>query len=330
VWLHGSSFEVQRKPYGVILIVTAGNYPLFLPGVQMLHALVAGNAVLLKPAEGASAPIARLLELAARAGIPANLIHLLPESTEAARQAARLGADKAIFTGSSENGRNFLAHLAHHNTPSVMELSGADTVYVRADADVALAARAIRFGTRLNNGNTCMAPHAIVVHREVAAKLRDALRLEEVAVGAVFPVANDSEALEIAAIDEHGLGAAVFSRDEDAARRFARQLVTGFVTINDIIVPTADPRLPFGGTRASGFGVTRGEEGLLEMTYPQAIAIRQTRFLPHLDEASPYDVRFFSAFASLLHGRGVAHRFRAFRELLQTGRKRMRSSPTSP
>jgi hypothetical protein len=66
------------------------------------------------------------------------------------------------------------------------------------------------------------------------------------------------------------------------------------------------------------------------MTYPQAIAIRQTRFLPHLDEASPYDVRFFSAFASLLHGRGVAHRFRAFRELLQTGRKRMRSSPTSP
>jgi acyl-CoA reductase-like NAD-dependent aldehyde dehydrogenase len=136
VWLHGSSFEVQRKPYGIVLIVTAGNYPLFLPGVQMLHALVAGNAVLLKPAEGASAPIARLTELAARAGIPANLIQLLPESTEAARQAARLGADKAIFTGSSENGRNFLAHLAHHNTPSVMELSGADTVYVRADADV--------------------------------------------------------------------------------------------------------------------------------------------------------------------------------------------------
>jgi aldehyde dehydrogenase (NAD+) len=74
-------------------------------------------------------------------------------------------------------------------------------------------------------------------------------------MGAVFPVANDSEALEVAAIDEHGLGAAVFSRDEDAARRFAQQLMTGFVTINDIIVPTADPRLPFGGTRASGLGL---------------------------------------------------------------------------
>lgn len=55
LWLHGSSFQIHRKPFGVVLIVGAGNYPLVIPAVQIVHALVAGNAVVVKPAEGASA-----------------------------------------------------------------------------------------------------------------------------------------------------------------------------------------------------------------------------------------------------------------------------------
>ncbi len=326
LWLHGHSFEVQRKPLGVILIVAAGNYPLFLPAVQMLQALAAGNAVVIKPAEGASRPIAKFIDLIADCGIPADLIQLLPETPNAAREAARVGVDKAIFTGSSHNGRDFLALLAEQNTPSVMELSGADTVFVRADADIALAAQAIRFGLRLNGGNTCMAPHAIVVHQSVAAELTAALKSEGVAAGAIFPVRDDAEALEVASVDEHGLGAAIFSRDEEAARRLAQQLTTGFVTINDIIVPTADPRLPFGGVRASGFGVTRGAEGLLEMTHPQAIAVRRSRFLPHFEAPSPNDAKFFSAFASLVHGRGFGRRWRALLDLIQAGRGRRQNA----
>jgi len=325
-WLYGSSFEVQRKPLGIVLIVSAGNYPLFLPGVQMLQALAAGNAVLLKPAEGTSAVVARFAALIAGAGVPADLVQILPESPQTAHEAARLGVDKVIFTGSSENGRDFLARLARSNTPSVMELSGADTVYVRADADLALAASAIRFGSHLNGGDTCMAPQSVVVHREVAARFAEALQREKISLRAIVRVRDDSEALEIAAMDDHGLGAAIFSRDEISAREFAQHLTTGFVTINDIIVPTADPRLPFGGVRASGFGVTRGEEGLLEMTYPQAIATRRTRFLPHLQAPSAYDAGFFAAFVELVHGRGFSRRFRALRALLRIGRARMRSS----
>ncbi len=51
-WLKGVSFEVQRMPFGVVLVIGPGNYPLFLPAVHALHALAAGNAVLLKPAPG--------------------------------------------------------------------------------------------------------------------------------------------------------------------------------------------------------------------------------------------------------------------------------------
>jgi aldehyde dehydrogenase (NAD+) len=327
LWLHGSSFQIHRKPFGVVLIVGAGNYPLFIPAVQIVHALVAGNAVVVKPAEGASAPVTafvdRILPLAA---IPGGLVQMLPETPEAAREATRAGIDKAIFTGSSSNGRRFLADLAKHNIPSVMELSGADAVYVRADADVELAAKAIAFGSQLNGGDTCMAPHAIIVHDRVADALVASLKNAGLAAGAIFRVHDDAEALEVASIDEHGLGAAVFSRDTNAAHAFAQQLSTGFVTINDIIVPTADPRLPFGGVRGSGFGVTRGAEGLLEMTYPQPIAVRRARFLPHLEQPQAGDADLFAAFAALAHGRGVRKRTGAFLKLFKAGRARMRST----
>ena len=322
VWLHGSSFEVQRKPHGIVLVVGPSNYPLFIPLVQVLHALAGGNAVLVKPAEGTSKLIAIFRQrVLARSGISAELVQLLPESPDAARIAAR-GVDKVFFTGSTEHGRDLLHILAERNTPAVMELSGADTVFVRADADIARTANAIAFGLRLNAGNTCMAPHSIVVHEVVAAELFEALRSTPIDRDRVYVVADDAAALQIASFDKHGLGAAIFSRDELGARSFAQQLKTGFVTINDIIVPTADPRFPFGGVRASGFGVTRGAEGLLEMTYPHAVAVRRGGFLPHLEQAREGDAELFAEYLALTHSAGLAPRWRAATKLFQIARRR--------
>ena len=325
VWLHGSTFAVHRNPVGVILIVGPSNYPLFIPAVQMLQALAAGNAVLIKPAPQSTEPIGYLVERVLwRSAIPRELIHILPETTDAARDAVHIGVDKALFTGSSENGRDFLGHLARHNTPSVMELSGADAVFVRADADLELAAKAIAFGSRLNGGNTCMAPHVVIVHVSVAARLAAVLAERGLKDFKLVGVSDDAQAVQVARVDRHGLGAAIFSRDQAAAERLARELRTGFATINDIIVPTADPRFPFGGVRASGFGTTRGAEGLLEMTYPQTVAVRRARFLPHLEQPAPGDEDFFAAFIRLTHGRGFRNRFSALRELVARGRARMK------
>ncbi len=293
----------------------------------MLHALAAGNAVLIKPAESASAPIEQFVEqILARSDIPPQLVQILPETPEAARQAVRCGIDKAIFTGSSENGRHFLAELAQQNTPTVMELSGADSVFVRADADVDLASKAIAFGLRLNAGDTCMAPASIIAHENIATELTAKLQSLGIATDGLFIVSDDAQALEIAALEEYGLGASIFSRDESAAQALAGRLKTGFVTINDLIVPTADPRFPFGGVRGSGFGTTRGEEGLLEMTYPQAIATRRTRFLPHLDPAQPGDENLFAAFIRAAHGKGFRARLSSLFSLARLSKERRSKS----
>lgn len=324
VWLTGSFFEIERKAFGVVLIVAPRNYPLFLPVVQMLHALVAGNAVLVKPAANGSGPVVEFVKrVLAGSGIPAELIQVLPEAVDAAHEAVRAGADKVIFTGNSENGRDLLATMATRNTPGVMELSGADAVFVLHDADLDRAAKAIAFGLRLNAGDTCMAPHAIFADAAIAAELLEHLQCAGCGHLEITTVPNAREALDLAASSEHGLGASIFSRDENAARAFARELHTGFVTINDIIVPTADPRFPFGGTRSSGYGITRGAAGLLEMTFPHVIALRRGNRSPHLEDTAPGDEAIFASYIALAHRRDARGKFRAARRLLAAARGRL-------
>lgn len=330
LWLRGHSFVVERRPFGVVLIVGPGNYPLFLAGVQLMQALVAGNAVLLKPAEGCSAPLRwlvdRLLDLRL---IDRDLVQILPEPPASAQQAVRAGVDKVLFTGSSENGRGFLALLAEQNTPGVFELSGADLVIVREDADLERAAKAIAFGRRLNAGDTCMAPQAVLVHENVRIGLTS--RLHELGLGdlEVRAFADDQAALALARENPYGLGASIFSADEKAADLLARRLPTGFVTINDLIAPTADPRFPFGGVRESGFGTTRGAEGLRELTYPHVIAHRRGRFLPHLEQAKTGDEKIFSAYIKLAYGRG-RDRMKSLRAFLRAARERGVAAGMSP
>ncbi|MDQ2867579.1 MAG: aldehyde dehydrogenase family protein [Verrucomicrobiota bacterium] len=319
-WLGGVTLEISRRPFGVVLVVAPRNYPLFLPAVNALHALAAGNAVLLKPAPNCTATIARFREIVLSVGLDAALFQILPENVEAAVDAVHAGVDLVVFTGSSTHGRELLQHLALHNTPSIMELSGADNVFVRADADLARAAGAIAFALDLNGGNTCIVPHRVYVHASASRELR--ARLAQ--LGAAIPlheVASDEEAVALVAHDEYGLGTSIFSTDEKAARALAKKLPTGFVTINDLIVPTSDPRFPFGGVRASGFGTTRGREGLLALTIPHALAISRAKRLRHLDPLPRNPREIFLALVSLLHGRSWRKRGRAFFKLMKAARK---------
>lgn len=303
LWLRGVTLEIERQPFGVILVIGPGNYPLFLPCVQALHALVAGNAVLLKPAPGTRAVALRFAELAVYAGLPEGLLTVLPETVDAANAAIAAGMDKVFFTGSSENGRAVLHHLADRNIPSVMELSGNDAVLVLEDADIELVLRALRFGTRLNAGETCIAPRRVIAVGSAADAVIKRLANEDDAVP-VFRAPDASAALRMANSDRFGLGVSIFSRDLALARTLASDVRTGFAVINDLIVPTADPRVPFGGIKGSGFGVTRGEEGLREMTYPHAVITRRGRFHPHFDPPAPGDERLFASWLMAAHGCG--------------------------
>jgi acyl-CoA reductase-like NAD-dependent aldehyde dehydrogenase len=114
----------------------------------------------------------------------------------------------------------------------------------------------------------------------------------------------ESEVAAVKAADggQYALGATLFG-SERRCREVARQLRAGVVVVNDVIVPTADPRIPFGGRRRSGFGVTRGAEGLLEFTAIKAISVRRGKWRPHLDLPQPGDADLIAGYLQAVHGK---------------------------
>jgi len=373
LWLFGVTAEVHREPCGVVLILAPSNYPLFLPGAQLLQALAAGNAVCVKPAPGCAAPLQALAAILAEAGLPPGVLQVLDESIVTGAAAASAAFDRIVLTGSAETGRAVLAAAAPRLTPATMELSGNDAVFVLPGADIEVVAGALAYGMRLNSGASCIAPRRVFLMPAEAERLVPALlarvaslrlsppppivaaRLERLMAEAIaggarllhgntetgaviladarpemrllredvfapwlalVPVADMTEAVAAQSLCPFGLGASIFGPYAEA-RALAGRLHVGSVCINDIIVPTADPRLPFGGRGLSGFGVTRGAAGLLEMTVVKTVSLRRGRFRPHLTEARPTDANRYAGLIALLYG-GPAQALRGLRLLLRS------------
>lgn len=312
LWLRGVHVELRHEPVGVVLVVGPSNYPLFLAGVQCIQALVAGNAVLLKPGRDATPILEAFQTVLSRAGFPAGLVTLLPECTEAVHGAIAAGCDKVVITGSYRAGVSVLETAARYATPLIAELSGDDPVFVLPSADLARAAKAIAFGRKWNNGNTCIAPKRIYAHASVAESLRRMLGNSQ----GVVAFATTEQAVELARDSEYALGATIFGKDD--ARKLANAIPAGVVVINDMIVPTADPRVPFGGSKRSGFGRTRGLEGLLQMTNTKAVVVQRARRLRHLETLPAGSEALFLCYLRVVHG-NLRGRFAALLGLLNRG-----------
>lgn len=140
---------------------------------------------------------------------------------------------------------------------------------------------------------------------------------------AVVRVDTLREALCLDAKCPYALGAAVFGPDHDA-RRFAAEIRAGSVVVNDLIVPTADPRLPFGGRGDSGYGLTRGAEGLLALTRVKTMAVRRGRFRPHFRPPDADQLRLAEAYLGAAHGTGLGFRLRAACALVSALRRSAR------
>ena len=108
-----------------------------------------------------------------RVGLDRRLVQVLSERLP--QTAIATGVDKVLLTGSATTGAAVLTLLAPHLTPAVLELSGCDAAFVRADADLDLVVRALTFSLRLNGGATCIAPRRVFVARPLAAALESGL-----------------------------------------------------------------------------------------------------------------------------------------------------------
>ena len=309
-FLVGVRSEVRRVPWGTVLVIGPGNYPLMLPGIQIIQALVAGNRVVFKPAPGTAAVAAALSEAMLEAGLPAGLLTILDEPPDSL-EAWWSRVHKVVVTGSEATGRAVMKKCAEHLLPSTMELSGFDAAIVLAGADLQRVVSCLKFGITLNGGHSCIAPRRVIVDQLIADQLSNSLASAGIDCGQtalqLHRTAHVSAMID--AVNQYPLrlGVSIFGPVGEAIR-IARLLHAGSIVINDLIVPTADPRLPFGGAGASGFGVTRGAEGLLEMTRPQVISTRRGRLLLHLRPYRHQDEALLRGQFALTHGKHLRGR----------------------
>lgn len=160
--------KLVARPLGVVVVISPWNGPFVLSMNPTIQAVLAGNAVIIKPSE--VTPMAGLLaaRLFADAGFPEGLVQVALGDGETG--AALLGArvDKVSFTGSVATGRKVGEICGRNLVPCTLELGGKDAMIVCADANVERAAGGALFGGFMNAGQFCSAVERIYVHADVA------------------------------------------------------------------------------------------------------------------------------------------------------------------
>jgi len=166
--LMGRSSRIVFKPLGVVGIISPWNFPLGTPAAEVVMALMAGNAVVLKPSELTPLIGLKIGEIFSRGGLAKGVLEIVTGdgSTGAALIEARV--DKIMFTGSVATGKRVAAAAAKHLTPVVLELGGKDAMVVLTDADIEMAARGAVWGAFANAGQACASVERCYVQESIA------------------------------------------------------------------------------------------------------------------------------------------------------------------
>lgn len=179
--------DVQR-PYGVFACIAPFNFPLALSAGMSGAALMAGNAVIFKPAEDTCWTGYQLYEIYRDAGVPAGVINFLTGHREDIGDALwqHPGVDGVVFTGSKEVGMRIFHGLSKDFVkPCLMELGGKNATIVMPSADLDAAAEGAMKSAFGLQGQKCSATSRVYVHREVAAAFLERLvaRTEQIVIG---------------------------------------------------------------------------------------------------------------------------------------------------
>jgi acyl-CoA reductase-like NAD-dependent aldehyde dehydrogenase len=163
--------SVHYAPKGVVGVISPWNYPLFLPMRDVLLAVIAGNAVVLKPSEVTPLIALRAKDIWDHAGLPPDLFQVVTGYGPTGAALIDAGIQLCVFTGGVATGRRVAAACGERLIPCVMELGGKAPLVVCRDADLERAARAAVYGGYTNAGQVCIAVERVYAHREVADRL---------------------------------------------------------------------------------------------------------------------------------------------------------------
>jgi succinate-semialdehyde dehydrogenase/glutarate-semialdehyde dehydrogenase len=338
-----------RQPKGVIAIISPWNYPLSLAVCDLIPALLAGNAVVLKPDTQTVLTALRAREMMVEAGLPEDVWQVVVGEPAVVGQPLLDEADHICFTGSTAAGRRIAEAAARRLIGATLELGGKNPMLVLEDADVGKAARGAMRACFANAGQLCLSMERVYVADKVyddfvarfvaetkslklntgygynydMGSLTSKRQLDIVTrhvedaraqgatvltggkarpdlgpffyeptvlqgvtpdmelyanetfgpVVAVYPVADEDQAVQLANDSEFGLNASVWTRSQDRGRDIGSRIRCGTVNINEGYGSAyASNDAPMGGMKASGQGRRHGEHGILEYTELQTVA----------------------------------------------------------
>jgi succinate-semialdehyde dehydrogenase/glutarate-semialdehyde dehydrogenase len=159
---------VTYKALGVVGIITPWNGPFILSLNPAVQALMAGNAVILKPSEVTPFSGRLVGDLFREAGLPEGVFTVIEGDGETGAALVEGGVDKISFTGSVRTGRKIGEACGRNLIPCTLELGGKDPMIVCADADMERAVNGAVFGAFMNTGQYCCSTERVYVLDSIA------------------------------------------------------------------------------------------------------------------------------------------------------------------
>jgi acyl-CoA reductase-like NAD-dependent aldehyde dehydrogenase len=164
--LLGRRVAVRYEPLGLVGVIGPWNYPLVNAFCDAVPALMAGNAVLLKPSEVTPLTTLLVAQMMEASGLPAGVLEVVTGGG-ATGAAVVDEADFVMFTGSAATGRKVMERAARTMTPVSLELGGKDPMIVLADANLERAANGAVYYSMLNSGQVCISVERVYVEEPV-------------------------------------------------------------------------------------------------------------------------------------------------------------------
>ncbi|OBH75984.1 aldehyde dehydrogenase [Mycobacterium scrofulaceum] len=226
----GADVQVHKQPVGVVAAIVPWNMPQFLIATKLVPALLAGCAVVLKPAPESPLDAVLLAEMLEQIDLPAGVVSVLPgDSTVGQLLVSHPGVDKVSFTGSTAAGRAVAAACAANLTKVSLELGGKSAAIVLDDAAPEAVAAGVRSASLSNSGQICNALTRVLVPRQRQDQYVDALAAEMTALRVGDPTDPGTQ-----------LGPLVSRRQQERVRDYIRigrdegaRLVTGGTRMPD-------------------------------------------------------------------------------------------------
>jgi succinate-semialdehyde dehydrogenase/glutarate-semialdehyde dehydrogenase len=158
---------LHHRPRGVVLVISPWNFPFSIPFGEVVMALLAGNAVVLKPASLTPLIAMEGKAMLVEAGLDPDLLQVLPGPGRVASEMIAMGVDYVNFTGSTAVGREVAERCGRQLVPCTMELGGKDPAIVLGDADLDVVTGSLVWGAFANAGQVCASIERAYVHENL-------------------------------------------------------------------------------------------------------------------------------------------------------------------